>query len=110
MSQRIVRAGRGGRGRGGRGGQQGRGFYASPKIYKSPITDIEYDTFNTGASKHAALFTKSRKNIANFIQRDTMPESFLIAQVIRTGTAQTIDMPEAVDLADADAVIVRTEQ
>ena len=33
----------------------------TPKIYKSPINEIAYDTFNTGASKHAALITKSRK-------------------------------------------------
>ena len=39
-----------------------------------------------------------------------MDESFLIAQVIRTGTAQTIEMPPAADVNDPDAVIVRTEQ
>ena len=111
MSQQL-QAGRGcWGGRGGRGGPRARSHITyMPKTYKSPITEIEYDTFNTGASKHAALFTKSRKNISNYIQRSSLEEGFLVTQIIRTGMEQTIEMPAPADAADADAVIVRTEQ
>jgi hypothetical protein len=113
MSQQLQagRAGWGGRGGQGRGGSRTHNSIAYlPKIYKSPITEIAYDKFNTVVSKHAALFTKSRKNIANYIQRSSLDEGFLVAQVIRTGAEQTIAMPAAADANDADAVIVRTEQ
>ena len=116
MSQQL-QAGRAGRG--GQGGQGGQGCGGSrarnniaytPKIYKSPITETDYDTSNTGTSKHDALFTKSRKNIANYIQRSSLNEGFLVAQVIRTGAQQTTAMPAAADANDADAVLVKTEQ
>ena len=80
----------------------------TPKIYKFSITKIAYDTSNTGASKHAALFTKSGKNISNYIQLSSLDEGFLVAQVIRTGEEQTIVMPAAANVNDAGAVVVRT--
>ena len=81
-----------------------------PKIHKSPIIKIAYDTFNTGAGKHAILFTKSRNNLANYIQRSFVDEGFLVAQVIHTGAEQTITMPAAAGVNNTDAVVVRTEQ
>ena len=61
-----------------------------PKIHKSPIIEVTNDTFNTGASKHASLFTKSRENIANYLQRISLDEGFFVMQVIHTGVEQTI--------------------
>ena len=113
MSQQLQagRTGRGGRVGQGRSGSRTRNNIAyPPKIYKSPITEIAYDTFNTGASKHAALFTKSRKNTANYTHRISLDEGFLVVQVIRMGAEQIIAMPAAADANDADAVIMRTEQ
>jgi len=109
MSQQLV-------GQGGQGRRDGRGglrvcnhITYTPKVYKSPITEIEYNTFNTGASKHAALFTKSRKNTSNYLQCSSLDEGFLVAQIVCTGQAQIIDMHMGVDPGDANAVIVRME-
>ena len=79
-------------------------------IYKSSITKIAYSTFNTGTSKHAALFTRSRQNIENYIQRSSLYEGVSVAQVICIRAEQTIVMPAADNANDADAVIMRTEQ
>ena len=73
------------RGRGRRRVQRSNTF-SSPKIYKSLIVKIVYDVFNTGTSKHVALFNKSRKNITNFIQQSSLKEGFLVAEMICTGT------------------------
>ncbi len=101
MSQQAA-AGRGA----GRGGarkaryfrQKGGGnFTATVKAYESPITEIAKYTFNTGENKFAAQFTESRERVAGYVQRSGMDESYLVAETIRTGTAQKIDLPAAVD-------------
>ena len=117
MSQQIA-AGRGG-GRGDarkpryfprRGGGGGTG--ATTKAYESPITEISKYTFNTGENKFAVQFTESHERVAGYVQRSGMEESYLVAETIRTGTAQTIALPAAVDVNDpekADLELIRTE-
>ena len=93
-----------------RGGGGGAG--ATTKAYESPITEISKYTFNTGENKFAALFTESRERVAGYVQRSGMEESYLVAETIRTGTAQTIALPAAVDPNDpekADLELIRTE-
>ena len=116
MSQQAV-AGRGA----GRGGgrkpryfpQKGEGnFAATAKAYESPITEIAKYTFNTGENKFAAQFTKLRERVAGYVQRSGMDESYLVAETIRTGTAQTIALPPPVDANasdKADLEIIRVE-
>jgi len=117
MSQQVA-AGRGG-GRGDtrkpryfprRGGGGGAG--ATTKAYESPITEISEYTFNTGENKFTAQFTESRERVVGYVQRSGMDESYLVAETIRMGTAQTIALPAAVDPNDpekADLEMIRTE-
>ncbi len=100
MSQQLA-AGRGG-GRGNirkpryfprRGG--GGGAEAITKAYESPITEISKYTFNTGKNKFAAQFTESREQVAGYVQRRGMEESYLVAETIRMETAQMIVLPAA---------------
>ena len=91
----------GGRGCGG-GGYRGQTPFIL-KAFKSPIVEITSATFNTSQSKFAAQFTHSRKNIASYIQSSVGKESFLVAQTIRTGVLQTIDLPSPFSANDPDA-------
>jgi hypothetical protein len=61
------------------------------------------DTFNTGQNKLAAQFMQSRKNVANYLQRTSANEGYLVAETVRTGREQIIELPAAVDLNAADA-------
>ena len=78
----------------------GGNFTATAKAYESPITEIAKYTFNTGKSKFTAQFTKSRERVVGYVQQSGMDESYLVAETIRTGTAQTIALLPPVD-ADA---------
>ena len=106
MSQQAA-AGRGA----GRGGGRkpryfprkgGGNFTATAKAYKSPITEIAKYTFNTGKNKFAAQFTELRERVAGYVQRIGMDESYLVAETIRMGTAQTIALPRPVDANASD--------
>ena len=78
--------------------QKGGGnFAATAKAYKSPITKIAKYTFNTGENKFAAQFTESRERVTGYVQRSGMDESYLVAETIRMGTAQTSALPPPVD-------------
>ncbi len=82
------------------------------KAYESPITEISKYTFSTGENKIAAQFTESRERVAEYVQQSGMEESYLVAETIRTGTAQTIALPAAVDTNDpekADLELIQTE-
>ena len=108
--KKEVHGGRGGQGYGG-GGYRGRMPFIS-KAFKSPIVYITSDTFNTSQIKFAAQFTQSRKNIASYVQRSVGKEAYLVAQTIRTGVPQTIDIPPPVpanDLEADDLIIIREE-
>ena len=109
MSQQAA-VGRGG-GRGGGGGRRphryplrgrGGGATASSKAYESLIGEIAKHTFNTGDNRFAAQFTESRERVAGYIQRAGMDESYLVAETIRTGRAQTIELPPPVNENDPD--------
>ncbi len=73
------------------------------KAYKSSIPGIEEHTFNTGQNKFAAQFTQSRENVANFLQQTATDEGYLVAETVRTGKQQTIDLPPPIDGNDPDA-------
>ena len=102
-------------GRGGLGYGSGRYRGQTPfvsKEFKSPIVEIASGTFNTGQSKFAAQFTQSRKNIASYTQRSVGKEAYLVAQTIRTGVLQTLDLPPPIPANDPEAddlIIVREE-
>ena len=51
-----------------------------------------------------------RKYIANYLQRSSLNEGVLIAQVTHTGVEKIIVLLAATDANDADAVIERIEQ
>ena len=102
--------GRGGRGCGG-GGYIGRTTFVL-KSFKSLILEITSDTFNTGQSKFAAQFTQSRKDIYSYVQRSVGKEAYLVAQTIRTGVLQRIDLPPPIPANDPEAddlIIIREE-
>ena len=104
------RGGRGGRGYGG-GRYRGRTPFVS-KAFKYPIVEITSNTFNTGQSKFAVQFTQSRDNIARYVQHSVGKEAYLVAQTIRTGVLQTIDLPPPVPVNDPEAddlIIIREE-
>jgi hypothetical protein len=117
MSQQAA-AGRGTpMGRGGGQGTRNLKFHPrageSTKGYKSAISEIATDTFNMGQNKFAAQFTQSRKNVVNYLQRTSANEGYLVAETVRTGRAQIIELPPAVDpnAADADDQrIIRAEE
>ena len=108
--KKEFRGGRGGQGYGG-GGYRERTPFVS-KAFKSPIVEITSDTFNTVQSKFAAQFTLSRKNIASYFQRRVETKAYIVAQIIRIGVLQTIDLPPPVAANDPEAdylVIIREE-
>jgi hypothetical protein len=119
MSQQAA-IGQGG-GRGGGGGRRpqryfprgrGGGAGAPSKAYESPIAEIAKHTFNTGKNKFAAQFTESQERVGGYIQRAGMDESYLVAETIRTGMAQTIALPPPVDANapdKADLEVIRME-
>jgi len=64
-------------------------------------------------NKFAAQFSQSRKNVANYLQRTSAKEGYLVAETVRTGRAQIIELPPAVDPNAADAddqKIIRAEE
>jgi hypothetical protein len=83
------------------------------KGFKSAISKIAHDTLNTGQNKFAAHFTQTRKNVANYLQRTSASEEYLVAKTVRSGREQTIVLPDAVDpnaLDVADLTIIRAKE
>ncbi len=83
------------------------------KGFKSMISEIAQDTFNTGQNKFAAQFTQLRKNVANYLQRTSASEGYLVAKTVRSGREQTIALLDAVDpnAPDvADLTIIRAKE
>ncbi len=83
------------------------------KGFKSAISKIAQDTFNTGQNKFAAQFTQLRKNVANYLQRTSASEGYLVAEMVRSGREQTIALPDAVgpNAPDAaDLAIIRAKE
>ena len=82
-------------------------------MFKSAISKIAEDTFNTGQNKFAAQFTQSRKNMSNYLQCTSAYEGYLVAKTVRTGKKQIINLPPAVDESATDAEdqkIIRGEE
>ncbi len=91
-------------GRAGRGGRFFRGRGDPPsKGFKSSISKIATDMFNTGQNRFAAQFTQSRKNLANYLQRTASDEGYLVTETVRTEKEQRIALPPAVNVNAADA-------
>jgi hypothetical protein len=83
------------------------------KGFKSAISEIALDTFNTGQNKFAVQFTQSRKNVANYLERTSASEGYLVAKTARSGREQMIALPDAVDPNAPDAAnltIIRAEE
>ncbi len=72
------------------------------KGFKSTISKIAHNTFNTGQSRFAAQFTQSRKNVANYLQRTVASEGYLVAETVRTGRKQVINLPSAINPNDPE--------
>ena len=85
----------------------------STKGYKSAIREIAMDTFNMGQNKFAVHFTQSQKNVANYLQRTSANEGYLVAETVRTGREQIFKLPPAIDPNDSNVNnqrIIRAEE
>ena len=83
------------------------------KGFKSMISETAQDTFSTGQNKFAAQLTQSRKNVANYLQRTSASEGYLVAETVRSGKERTIVLADAVDPNTpnaADLTIIRAEK
>jgi hypothetical protein len=76
---------------------QGGGIDVLAKGYKSGITEMEIakHTLNTGKNKFAVQFTESCKKVANYLQCNAVAEGYLVAETVRIGKQQTIELPPA---------------
>ncbi len=87
-------------------------MYHLTKAYKSTISEIAEQTFNTGQNKYTEQFTQSCKEVANYLQWTLAEEGYLVAEMVRTRKEQTIPLPPPVD-ANApdkeDLIIIRAE-
>jgi hypothetical protein len=69
--------------------------------------------FNTGQNKFAAQFTQLRKNVANYLQRTSASEGYLVAKTVRSGRKQMIALPDGLDSNAPNAAnlnIIRAEE
>ena len=83
------------------------------KGFKSLITEIANKTFNTGQYKFAVQFMQAQKNVANYLQRSLVYEGYLVAEAIRRGREQTIELPPSIDKSAAvpdDQKIIRAKE
>ncbi len=77
------------------------------------IAEIAHNTFNTGKNKFAAQFMQLRKNVANYLQRTSAMEGYLVVETVRTSKKRIIELPFAMDpkMADGDDQnIIRAEE
>jgi hypothetical protein len=86
-----------GRGRSGRGKPRYYPQLGETKGFKSAISKIAHDMFNTGQNKFAAQFIQLRKNVANYLQCTAALEGYLVAETVRMGRKQVIDLPSAIN-------------
>jgi hypothetical protein len=76
--------------------RRGRGVDHSTKPFKSTILEIAEHTFNTGENKYVARFMQLREEVANYLQRTSTEEGYLVAETVRTGKQQIIPLPAPV--------------
>ncbi len=91
---------------------RGRGVNHPTKLFKSMISEIAEHTFNTGENKYAAQFTRSREEVANYLQRTSAEEGYLVAETVQTGKQQLIPLPPPINpnVEDkADLEIIQAE-
>jgi hypothetical protein len=100
MSQQAA-AGRGG-GRRGRGKPRYFPQAGEGKGFKFKILEITHNTFNTSQNKFVAQSTQSQKNVANYLQCTVASEGYLVAETVRTGKKQVIELPGAIDPNDSE--------
>jgi hypothetical protein len=86
-----------GRGRGGRGKPRYYPQLGETKGFKSTISKIAHNTFNTRQDKFAVQFTQLQKNVVNYLQRTTVLEEYLVAKTMRTGRKQVINLQSAIN-------------
>jgi hypothetical protein len=83
------------------------------KGFKSAISEIAHDTFNTGQTKFAAHFTQWQKNVPNYLKCTAALEGYLVVETGRMGRKQVIDLPSAINPNDPeleDKKIIRSEE
>ncbi len=73
------------------------------KGFKSAISKIATDTFNTGQNHFATQFTQSRKNVTDYLQCTAADKGYLVVEPVRMGKEQRIVLPAPVDASAADA-------
>jgi hypothetical protein len=86
-----------GKGRSGRGKLRYYPRLGETKGFKSMISKIAHDTFDTGQNKFAAQFTQSQMNVTNYLQCTAALEGYWVAETVRTGRKQVINLPSAID-------------
>ncbi len=82
------------------------------KSFQSMILEITEHTFNMGENKYAAQFTRSREEVANYLQRTSAEEGYLVAETVQNGKQQLIPLPPPIDpnVEDkADLEIIRAK-
>jgi hypothetical protein len=90
------------------GGHSGRGkprYYprlGETKGFKSAISKIVHDTFNMRQNKFATQVTQLQKNVANYLPSTAALEGYLVAETVRTGRKQVINLPSAIDPNDPE--------
>ena len=118
VPHQMSQQGAAGRGRGcgrsrGKSRYYPQGGVDATKAFKSTISKIAEDTFNTGQKKFATQFTQSRMNVSNYLQRTLAYEGYLVAETVCTGKKQIIELPPTVDESAAvaeDQKIIRAKE
>jgi len=82
-------------------GRFARGETAGRSTYKSKVQGLENDTFNVGASSDPAKFSKSLKNIENYIQK-TYKDPDDMVKTIQKMKKVSLSFPERPKKTDPD--------
>jgi hypothetical protein len=84
-------------------GRFARGAMAGRSTYKSKVQGLENDTFDVGASSDPAKFSKSLKNIENYIQK-TYKDPDDMVKTIQKMKKVSLSYPEKPKKTDADCL------
>jgi hypothetical protein len=82
-------------------GRFARGATAGRSTYKSKVQGLENDTFDVGASSNYAKFSKSLKNIENYIQK-TYKDPDEMVKTIQKMKKVSLSFPERPKKTDKD--------
>lgn len=64
------------------------------KEHRSEVQGLEAHTFDVGAAKYVAKFTKSLEEISNYVQKEYSHGGGMIGQAIRDLVAPNLDLPD----------------